>query len=79
MFASKKSLTVSVLIVFLIFGLSVFGFAYSGGNGTSNDPYQIDTKADLIELSNSLDDWGRTFHPNLQYLIQFRFKPAGLE
>jgi len=31
--------------------------AYSGGDGTSDNPFQIATAADLIELSNTSADW----------------------
>ena len=34
---------------------------YSGGSGTSGDPYQIATTDDLIELSNTSDDWDKHF------------------
>jgi len=61
MFANKKSLTVSVLMIFLIFGLSVSGFAYSGGSGTESDPYEIASTDDLIELSNTPTNWGAYF------------------
>src|SRR6056297_3611703 len=50
----------------IFFTLIVFVFcnlfaAYSGGSGTSDDPYQIATTADLIELSNNSGDWGKYF------------------
>ena len=35
--------------------------AYSGGNGTRQDPYQIATAQDLIELGQTPDDYGRSF------------------
>ncbi|MFO7874530.1 MAG: GLUG motif-containing protein, partial [Bacteroidales bacterium] len=34
---------------------------YSGGIGTSDDPYQIATTDDLIELSNTSGDWDKYF------------------
>lgn len=34
---------------------------YSGGSGTANDPYQIATSEDLIELSLSSSDWSSHF------------------
>lgn len=34
---------------------------YSGGSGTVGDPYQIATTEDIIELSNTSDDWGAYF------------------
>ena len=38
---------------------------YSGGSGTSSDPYQIATTDDLIELSNTPSDWS-----SIKYFIQ---------
>ena len=34
---------------------------YSGGSGTSNDPYKIASIDDLIELSNTSGDWSKHF------------------
>ena len=34
---------------------------YSGGNGYENNPYQIATTDDLIELSNTSTDWDKYF------------------
>ena len=39
----------------------VFGQTYSGGSGTSGDPYQIATKADLKYLSENSGEWGKYF------------------
>ncbi|MBU0474728.1 MAG: hypothetical protein KKF62_11250, partial [Bacteroidetes bacterium] len=45
-------------ILMLLFNVSnIFGVGYSGGAGTSGDPYQIATTADLIELSKTSADW----------------------
>ena len=35
--------------------------AYSGGNGTAVDPYQIATAQDLIDLGHTPDDYGKSF------------------
>ncbi len=43
---------------------------YSGGSGTSSDPYQIATTDDLIELSNTPSDWSSTNKPYFNYFIQ---------
>ncbi len=43
---------------------------YSGGNGTSSDPYQIATTNDLIKLSNTPSDWNNTNKPYFNYFIQ---------
>ena len=51
------------LLLFSLLLSSAFLFAgtYSGGSGTSGDPYQIATTDDLIELSNTSGDWGAYF------------------
>ncbi|MBX3043014.1 MAG: hypothetical protein KIT33_02085 [Candidatus Kapabacteria bacterium] len=56
-------------IIFQIFSIMAILFTssyalraqYSGGTGTSGDPYQIATTDDLIELSNSSGDWDDYF------------------
>nr|MBP6436917.1 hypothetical protein [Paludibacteraceae bacterium] len=46
------------LILLLFFGsFHLTAGTYSGGNGTVNDPYQIATYADLLELSATSADW----------------------
>ncbi len=49
-----KLLLISALI---ICNSSLFAGTYSGGSGTSGSPYQIETLADLIELSTTSADW----------------------
>ncbi len=49
-----KLLLISALI---ICNSSLFAGNYSGGSGTSGSPYQIETLADLIELSTTSADW----------------------
>ena len=39
----------------------VFGQTYSGGSGTSGDPYQIAIKPDLKYLSENSGEWGKYF------------------
>ncbi|MFH1251347.1 MAG: GLUG motif-containing protein [bacterium] len=53
----------SLIILTLIIGLALSAnlMAYSGGSGTSGDPFQIATPSDLITLSNTNGDWGLTF------------------
>ena len=48
---NKKKLVAAVL--FLVALLTVGAYAYSGGSGTSADPYQISNAADLASLSTS--------------------------
>ena len=46
--------------VFVII-ISTNVFAYSGGSGTVNDPYQIATKADFLALAANTGDYGKCF------------------
>ncbi len=41
----------------LLFSFSISLSAYSGGSGTSSDPYQIANQADLAELMTTTADW----------------------
>ncbi|NQV49598.1 MAG: T9SS type A sorting domain-containing protein [Candidatus Marinimicrobia bacterium] len=45
-----------VVLLAMVAGL----FAYSGGDGSSGDPYQIASLADLLELSTTSGDWVAT-------------------
>lgn len=45
-----------IFILFLSFN-SLLAAPYSGGSGTSGDPYQIASTDDLISLSNTSVDW----------------------
>ena len=38
-----------------------FTLKYGGGSGTAEDPYLIETQADLRELSDSYEDWDKHF------------------
>lgn len=52
------------LIAFLasmVFASGLSAGTYSGGDGSSGNPYQITTTDDLIELSNTSDDWSSHF------------------
>ena len=51
---------VALGILVLALGRPVFA-QYSGGTGTPNDPYQIATAQDLIDLGNTPDDYDRCF------------------
>lgn len=44
-----------------LFSLTSLTQAYSGGNGTSEDPYQITTTQDLIDLGNDPCDYDKSF------------------
>ncbi len=51
----------TLLISGLIFCLSSSAFAYSGGTGEPNDPYQIGTISDWQELMGTDTDWNKHF------------------
>ena len=50
-----------ITTIFFLSAMQIFAGTYSGGSGTSGDPYQIATTDDLIELSNTSADWGSYF------------------
>ena len=50
-----------MLIMSLALSSSLIAGTYSGGSGTSGDPYQISNTADLIELSKTSGDWSKYF------------------
>ncbi len=51
-----------VVSVFYLMFFPCFLFAqYSGGQGTSSNPYKIGTPEDLIKLSNTSSHWGKYF------------------
>ena len=41
--------------------MTAFGQSYSGGSGTSVDPYQVSTKGDLKYLSENSGEWSKHF------------------
>ncbi|QZE12703.1 T9SS type A sorting domain-containing protein [Halosquirtibacter laminarini] len=62
----KLLLTTSILIMLMLFSSSLFAettaaAAYAGGDGTSTDPYQIATLAQLRRLSETTADWSKHF------------------
>ena len=50
-----------LLIIGLAMSSSLMAQSYSGGSGTSGDPYQIANKADLKYLSENSGEWGKYF------------------
>ena len=57
----SKSFTLLILIC-IFFAASAKTFAkYSGGSGTVEDPYQIATAQDLIDLGNTTNDYDKHF------------------
>jgi len=50
-----KVITIAILV------LSSVSLGYSGGSGEPNDPYQIATKADLLELAGTIEDYNKCF------------------
>jgi hypothetical protein len=55
----KKVTPVSIILLFLI-SLSAFA-DYSGGSGTAEDPYMINTAEDLNDIGNHQEDWDKHF------------------
>ncbi len=51
----------AVLVVFLLIGAHLMAGTYSGGSGTSSDPYLISNLNDLQELQNTTSDWDKYF------------------
>ena len=50
-----------VAVVLVVLAGNGFGGTYSGGSGDSNDPYQIGSAEDIIEMSETSDDWDDCF------------------
>ena len=57
----KNQKTLLLLSLMMMIFSSNQLLAYSGGSGTSGDPYQIATAADLVQLSSTQADWGKHF------------------
>lgn len=54
-----KSMCALCVGIILSFVYSVcYGGTYSGGTGSPEDPYRIETPADWAELTAASDDWG---------------------
>lgn len=51
----------ALVIAAVIFSLFSFTFAYSGGSGEPNDPYQIANVSDLLELAADTNDYNDCF------------------
>jgi len=56
----KPALIPGILVLVLLVMPGVLR-AYSGGSGTSGDPYQIATWQDLVDLSTTTADWRQYF------------------
>ena len=57
----KKTRNILFTTLIMLLAMSTGLMAYSGGSGTSGDPYQISTTADLIELSTTSGDWSSKY------------------
>ncbi len=55
-----RKLLPTIIFVIIISNIALAG-SYSGGSGTAEDPYQIGTVKDLLELSKTQDDWSSSF------------------
>ncbi|MEN6308320.1 MAG: GLUG motif-containing protein, partial [Anaerohalosphaeraceae bacterium] len=49
------------VVLILAAAMSSVVMAYSGGDGSVGNPYQIDNKADLLELGATPEDYGKCF------------------
>ena len=68
-----KLLVITLLLSFIPIKL----WAYSGGTGEPNDPYQIDTAEDLISLGNEPNDYNDCFILTADIdLASYRFERA---
>jgi hypothetical protein len=50
-----------VIVVLIVFVGNSSAGTYSGGSGTEGDPYLIEEPNDIIEMSETTDDWGGRF------------------
>jgi len=57
----KKSFATLLIIVLNSFICGLDAYGYSGGSGTEVDPYQIATKADLLQLADTVEDYNKCF------------------
>ena len=57
----KKLLEITILIIVIVSSTSLVAQSYSGGSGTSGDPYKIGNKADLKYLSEHSGEWSKHF------------------
>jgi The GLUG motif len=57
---TRTTFIVSLTAILTLAAGSAFG-AYSGGNGTTDAPYQIATKADLLVLATNTADYSKCF------------------
>jgi len=59
----KKMTKLSLMLLIMLLAMStgLMAQAYSGGSGTSEDPYQIANKADLKYLSENTGEWSKHF------------------
>ena len=57
---TKTHLIALVAFLLAVQASSAFG-TYSGGSGTTGDPYKIATKADLLALAANTADYGKCF------------------
>ncbi|HAB52434.1 MAG: hypothetical protein A2499_18860 [Stygiobacter sp. RIFOXYC12_FULL_38_8] len=48
-----------ILFVVFWYTVKIFGGTYSGGNGSSENPYQISSPLNLAEFCATTSDWAR--------------------
>ncbi len=52
---------IRLFVVLIVSTITALSQTYSGGSGTSDDPYLVSTKADLKYLSENSSDWDKYF------------------
>jgi len=72
----QKQLVFSLPLLLLCWSFNVF--AYSGGNGISNDPYLISNKSDLLEFEKDTLNWSAHFKQTANIDFHYTdFEPGG--
>lgn len=56
-----KRIVIIFSMISLFFAFNAFGGTYSGGSGTTADPYLISTVADMNEIGTDPNDWDKEF------------------
>ena len=66
----------SLIVIASVAILSSFALAYSGGDGTAGNPYQIANVADFMQLSATPTDWSRAFILTADIVLDPNNNPA---
>ena len=57
----KNKWNISIAVLLLVLANTAFCGTYNGGQGTSDDPYLIETPEDLLEIGANEADWDKYF------------------